>query len=150
MSDITEIMQCLGEIKGKLESIERSHNKTIYALIGIIAAQIGVKILGTDILLDIATAIALVSSALIVGALIAGLKVMRKDKMPLTNTGKSLFIMMAFLFLTQILVYFRDLGVINIRVIYIVRIIQNISIFTFAWFLMTNSKLFQTTKTNVE
>jgi hypothetical protein len=153
--DRSETMKCLGQIMGKIDAIEKSNSRTIYALIGVIAAQIGVKVLGTDPLLDIATALALFGCALLLGFLITGIRLIKNGKRRMTGTGKWLAILVVSIISTQICVYFRDLGCLEPRIIYAVRIMQNLVMIIFAWKLMNNADIFisrdiEKEKTNVE
>jgi hypothetical protein len=144
--DIKDIMACLGEIKGQLaanaEARNKSNTQIILALIGLSAAQIGVKVLGTPILLDIATVLAFVGVALLAGVLLFGLKVKRVIR-TMTRTGIALAVMVFCLTVTQITVYFRDLGMLTPDTIYAIRIVQNISIITFAWMCIGERHLYR-------
>lgn len=140
-TEIKDIYQLLGKIEGRLEASEKSTNRITLALIGVIAAQIGVKVLGTPILLDIATIIGIVGIFILLGVLIFSFSAIRRKNEKLTSSGVALVIMVTSILITQILVYFRDLGVISASVIYGVRIAQNISIFYFAWRMMSNPTL---------
>ncbi len=133
--------QCLGMILAKVESLENNSSKTTYLLIGIIAAQIGVKVLGTDPLLDIATALAFIGGFLLLGTLMFAWKRIRVDHKKLSKTGWWLSAFVLFALATQIMVYFRDLGILEPRVIYTVRIVQNLTIIGFAWTLMGQGRL---------
>ncbi|MFH1031141.1 MAG: hypothetical protein V1767_01020 [Chloroflexota bacterium] len=140
--DIKDIMNSLGEIKGFLAVQEKANTRITLALVGLIAAQIGVKVLGTPILLDIATALAIIGVVLMVGVLILGWR-LKKAKMLLTKTGYALGIAMTFITLTQIWVYFRDLGfIMTPDVVYFVRILQNLSIIFFVWQLFTDPHIY--------
>ncbi len=139
-ADIKDIMTCLGQLTGKLDQMEKSQSRITFALIGVIAAQIGVKVLGTPILLDIATTLAIIGIIILFGALIVGIRI-HKSNSSLSKTGWSLVIMMALIAITQIGVYFRELGYLSVNVIYIVRIIQNIAILAFAWQLIIDGDI---------
>ncbi len=141
-NDQKQIMNCLGKIEAKLESLDKSQSRVTYALLGIIAAQIGVKILGTDPLLDVVTALALFGATLLFGCLIAGIRIVTNGKRPLTKTGLWFTIVVAFLVGTQMAVYFRDLGLLNLRIVYCLRIVQNLAIIMFGWHLLHSSRLF--------
>ena len=141
-TDIKDVMLCLGEISGKLETLEKSNTRVTLALIGIIAAQIGVKVLGTPILLDIATTIGIFGAVILLGVLY-GIKI-HKEIHKLTKTGKALIAMITCITITQIMVYFRDLGVVPADVIYAIRIFQNITITLFAWFCYIERHLYKT------
>jgi hypothetical protein len=140
--DRSEILKCLGMILGKIDSIEKSNSRTVYALIGVIAAQIGVKVLGTDPFLDIATALAFFGCALLLGFLITGIRLIKNGKRHMTGTGLWLATLVVSIILTQACVYFRDLGCLEPRVIYVVRIVQNLVMIVFAWKLMNNADIF--------
>ncbi len=140
--EFAKVMLLLGEMKGKLESMEKHQNRDFFALLGIIAAQIGVKVLGSDPLLDAATALALLGCALIIGALTVGLRMMKTGDRVITTTGKWFTVVIFFILIMQFLVYFGDLGMLPPRFIYVVRIVQNISILVFAWNLMREFRLF--------
>jgi hypothetical protein len=131
----------LGQVLGKLDQMEKSQSRTTLALIGVIAAQIGVKVLGTPILLDIATALAIIGVVILIGAMVFKARVVKMGS-PLTRTGVMLCIMMVLITITQILVYFRDLGSLNATVIYAARILQNVSILAFGWVLITDGHLY--------
>ncbi len=134
--------QCLGMILSSVQSIEVQNSRTVWALIGVIAAQIGVKVLGTDPLLDIATTLAILGSFLLLGCLVAGLRLHHKRKV--TRTGLWLIFVVVCIMSVQIAVYFRDLGFLNPRIIYCIRIVQNLVIVLFAWNLMRNARIFNT------
>jgi hypothetical protein len=140
--DIKDVMKCLGEISGKLEGMEKASTRTTFALIGIIAAQIGVKVLGTPILLDIATVLAIVGLFVLLGALLLKIRIRRGGK-DLTVTGKLLVLMILAISATQVAVYFRDLGLMDANIIYCIRIFQNISILVFAWKMITDHRIFK-------
>jgi hypothetical protein len=131
----------LGQIIGKLDTMERANNRTTLALIGVITAQIGVKILGTPILLDIATTLAIVGAVMLGGILVFRFRRIKTTE-KLTPTGISLCIMLGAITATQALVYFRDLGVVGTDVIYVTRIIQNLAILHFGWRMLSNHHLF--------
>ena len=141
-ADMKAIMQCLGEIKATVEGLKTAINRVVLALIGLIAGQIGVKVLGTPFWLDVATFLAILGAVLLFGALLLGFKVHRASHR-LTKTGKSLVVMMAFIILTQVAVYFRDLGYLGVDVIYVIRSFQNVTIIFFAWFIFTERNLFK-------
>lgn len=146
-SSLNDIMLCLGRIEGSLNTYNaqnsRQNERTTFALIGLIAAMIGVKYLGTPILLEIATVIAFISSALTVGVLILGWR-LHKAHVSLTLTGMFLFVMLVIITITQIAVYFRDMGLpfITPDVVYTIRIFQNAAILSFVWSLFTEQQLF--------
>jgi hypothetical protein len=137
-----QIMKCLGTIEAKIESTEKQSFKITLALIGVIAAQIGVKVLGTPPLLDIATALAAIGAILLLGTVITGSKLIRLKNRRLSPTGRWLTIMMGTLILTQILVYFRDMGSLSPDVIYIARIMQNFAIIIFGWKVLGKPEIF--------
>jgi hypothetical protein len=140
--DIKDIMVCLGEIKGTLQAQEKANTRTTLALIGLIAAQIGVKILGTPILLDIATALSFVGITLMIGVLWIGWR-LRKARMKLTKTGYTLSVMMVLITLVQISVYFRELGfIITPDIVYALRIFQNAAIIAFVWQLFMDAHIY--------
>jgi tellurite resistance protein TehA-like permease len=134
--EIKDIYKVLGKIDGRLEQMANANGRTTLALIGVIAAQIGVKILGTPILLDIATTIGIVGIFLLLGVIVLGWRIFRDKKQKLTTSGKLLVVMITTILITQVLVYFRDLGTLNPSVIYVFRIVQNTSIGIFAWRMM--------------
>ena len=138
--DIKKIYLLLGKLEANLSSLDKSISRVTYALIGVIAAQIGVKVLGSPVLLDIATAIGLIGAVLLAGAIFLGMRVVKQRK-SLSFTGISLVIMMGLVTTTQMLVYGRDLGYIPVDVIYAVRIVQNIGIVNFAWQMMRNTNI---------
>jgi hypothetical protein len=151
-SDIILVAEKLGVICTKLELLEKTtqesrqttatnNNRVVIALIGVITAQIGVKILGTPILLDIATALAILGAVLLAGALVLKYRIHRAGK-ALTLTGKFFVIMLGMLFITQVAVYFRDMQILDAQIIYFIRILQNISILIFAWKIITNHNIF--------
>jgi hypothetical protein len=140
--NINDVMKCLGEISGKLDGMEKAQARTTFALIGIIAAQIGVKVLGTPVLLDIATVLAIIGFVLLIGALLLKVRIRRGGK-DLTVTGKLLVLMIVAISATQAAVYFRDLGIIEANIIYCIRIFQNICILVFAWKMITNRRIFK-------
>lgn len=144
--DQSEIMKCLGMLLGKVDSMERSQGRVTYALIGVIAAQIGVKVLGSDPLLDIATALGLFGCVLLLGCLISGLRIIMNGKRQVTKTGFWLTIMIGFIAVTQIAVYLRDISILDAKIIYIIRIIQNLSVVIFAWYLMHHAEIFMKSK----
>jgi hypothetical protein len=131
------IMKTLGNIEGQLEQLSKSNSRTTLALIGVIAAQIGVKVLGTPILLDIATVIGIIGIFILIGALTQGYKLLKRN-CSITRTGVMLAVMMVCIGITQIMVYFRDLGYIDPNIIYATRIVQNVAILGFAWQFMLN------------
>ncbi len=139
-ADIKDIMTCLGQLTGKLDQMEKSQSRTTFALIGVIAAQIGVKVLGTPILLDIATTLAIVGIIILFGALVVGLR-LRRSNISLSRTGWSLVAMMLLITITQIGVYFQELKYLDVNTIYIMRIVQNIVILVFAWQLITDGDI---------
>jgi hypothetical protein len=154
-SDIILVAEKLGVICTKLELLEKTtqesrqttatnNNRVVIALIGVITAQIGVKILGTPILLDIATALAILGAVLLAGALVLKYRIHRAGK-ALTLTGKFFVIMLGMLFITQVAVYFRDMQILDAQIIYFIRILQNISILIFAWKIITNHNIFTDT-----
>jgi len=149
-----DVMHCLGEITGRLDQMatsdkeyrqaaDKTNGRTTIALIGVIAAQIGVKVLGTPVLLDIATALAIIGIVILMGAMIFKMRI-KKFGSPLTKTGKFLLLMMGMITLTQIAVYFRDMGLLSANIIYFIRILQNITILIFAWILITDGHLYIT------
>lgn len=140
--DTREVAKSLGYIIGKLDSMERAQTRTTFALVGVIAAQVGVKVLGTPILLDIATALALFGTALLLGCLLAGIRLIKKQGQKVTKTGRWLTAVVFCIIITQVSVYFRDLGYLNANIIYGIRIVQNIVIILFAWNLMQNARIF--------
>lgn len=135
------IMQCLGRIEGRLNELSNHSSRQTFALIGVIAAQIGVKVLGTDPLLDVATVVGIVGCFLILGFLVAGIRMIRSKKFKMTQSGVWLLITMLFVFSTQVAVYFRDLGSLDARIIYVIRIFQNASIVMLGWNLMKNANI---------
>ena len=138
--------QCLGLILASVQSIETQNSRVVWALLGIIAAQIGVKILGSDPLLDIATAFGLIGCVLVIGAIRVAVQWQRRSAWQLTTTGFWLTVMMGFIMVTQLAVYLRDIDILEPRVIYIIRIAQNISITTFAWCLMKEGQIWRRKK----
>ena len=134
---ISDIYQCLGSIEGKLDS---GLMKTNYALIGLLAAMIGVKILGTDIFLDIATFMQLFAGALSVAVVVLALR-NNKNGSKLTPAGWWLLVFVFFTIINTGLVYFRDLGYVNPRYIYINRICLGISLAMFAWKMLGDHRL---------
>jgi hypothetical protein len=132
----------LGQIVAKLDNLEKANTRTVLALIGVITAQIGVKILGTPILLDIATAIGIIGAVLMAGILLLRVR-MIKDGVRLTSTGISLAVMLAMITITQVGVYFRDMGILQSNCIYIIRIVQNLTIVAFAWMMLVNTAIFK-------
>ncbi len=143
--DIKDIMTSLGHLTGKLDQMEKAQSRTTFALIGVIAAQIGVKVLGTPLLLDIATTLAIIGITILIGALVIGVRVHKSD-IPLSRTGWTLVAMMLLITITQISVYFRELGYCPPDVIYIIRIFQNTSILAFAWQLITERNIYKQLK----
>lgn len=144
----SEIMKCLGTIIGRLDSMDRNQSRVTYALIGIIAAQIGVKVLGTDPLLDIATVLALFGCVMILGCLITGIRVIRNGRRKMTRSGLWLAIVVGFIIIVQMAVYLRELGILSVRAIYIIRIFQNFAIVMLAWNLMRSAEIFSKPKDN--
>ncbi len=142
----SEIMKCLGMIMGKVDSMEKAQSRVTYALIGVIAAQIGVKIIGSDPLLDIATALAFLGCVLILGCMITGLQLVKAKRRELTSTGLWLLIVMGFIILTQIAVYFRELGLLSTKAVYIIRIFQNGAIIMLGWNILHSVLLFKPKK----
>jgi hypothetical protein len=147
--DAKTVMHCLGELTGKLEQMEKNQSRVTLALIGVIAAQIGVKVLGTPVLLDIATALAIIGVVLLMGALVFKMRI-RKFGSPLSRTGKFLLLMMGCITLTQIAVYFRDMHYLDANIIYFIRILQNISILVFAWILISDGHIYKGFKKNID
>ncbi len=140
---VNDIMLCLGKIEGRLTEMASHGSRQTYALIGVIAAQIGVKVLGTDPFLDIATFLALLGAVLLLGCLVAGVRLIKNGRNRVTRTGLWLTILVCCIILVQMGVYFRDLGIITPRVIYILRIVQNGVTIMFAWNLMHNARIFK-------
>lgn len=139
--DIKSIMLSLGRIEGCMGQLEKAQSRTTLALIGVIAAQIGVKVLGTPPLLDIVTALGIFGAVLIAGVLFFGWRWYRAN-IRLTKSGWALAIMMFAITVTQITVYFRDLGVLSANAIYCVRIFQNLTIAVFAWNIFSERHLY--------
>jgi hypothetical protein len=140
--DLNNIYRLLGDIKSSVSSLDKTNSRTTLALIGVIAAQIGVKVLGTPILLDIATIIGIVGIFLLLGVIMLGIRRVRHEDEKITGTGIGLIVMISSILLTQVLVYLRDLGILGVDVIYVVRIWQNISIFYFAWKMLSRPEIF--------
>ncbi len=136
--EIKDVYLLLGEIMGLINS---NRSKLMLALLGVIAAQIGVKMVGSPILLDIATIFGLVGAMLLAGALIFHVRRNGNKDSKLTRTGFALALMMAFMTITQILVFLRDAGYVNSTVIYVVWIGQNISMGYFGWEMLGNMTL---------
>src|SRR3990167_7214005 len=134
---ISDIYQCLGSIEGKLDS---GLMKTNYALIGLIAAMIGIKVLGTDPLLDIATFIQIFAGALSVAVVVLALR-NKSNGSKLTAAGWWLLIFVLLLIINTGLVYFRDLGYLSPRYIYVNRIALGISMAMFAWKMLGDHRL---------
>jgi uncharacterized membrane protein HdeD (DUF308 family) len=145
--DLNDIMLILGEIRGGLntasaESAKRSDRQSL-ALIGVILAMVGVKVLGTDPLLDIATTLAIIGTVLLFGSLVAGVQFIRTGKRRVTMTGRWLTVVVGCLIITQIAVYFRDLGILDARIVYLIRSVQNLCILMFGWKLIHHSEIFE-------
>lgn len=141
--DISNVMQCLGRIEGRLNELSTHSSRQTFALIGVIAAQIGVKVLGTDPMLDIATALSLIGAVLLIGCLAFAFRRIKYNHQKLTTTGWWLTVFVILATITQIGVYFRDLGFVNAQIIYAIRIVQNFTIIGFAWALMGQGRLWQ-------
>ena len=140
--NINDVMSCLGRIEGKLDTIASQSGRTIYALIGLIGAMIGVKYLGTPILLEIATILAFMSIALTTGIMVLGWR-LRKAHAKMTRTGYCLMIMLVSMATVQFAVYVRDMGWLSADAIYAIRIVQNVAWFSFLWTLFTDQQLFK-------
>lgn len=140
-ADVHNIFLLLGKIERSLAGLEKQSTRITLALIGVVAAQIGIKVLGTPPLLDIATAISIIGAVLMFGAVFMGLKFTRIARQKFSLTGIALIVMMGLIFAVQTMVYFRDLGVFSPNVIYAVRIPQNLAILFFAWRFMVNRNL---------
>jgi hypothetical protein len=137
---VTSLEDLKKNISENRQSAEKYGNRTTLALIGIIAAQIGVKVLGTPILLDVATIIGIIGIVILLGAITQGLRLIRR-KCTITLTGWAMVAMMSCVAIVQVMVYFRDLGILSADVIYIMRIIQNLAILGFAWRFMIDHNI---------
>lgn len=131
----------MGSLNAKMDNLAGNTNKLLFALIGVIAAMIGVKVIGSDPLLDIATAVGLISTFLVIGVIFTAVKFTRNGKFALTTTGKWLLVFLAFSAGLQVAVYIRDLGHISPQIIYIVRIFMFTALGVFAWCLMGDTRL---------
>ena len=150
---VEDLYLLLGGIKSSVDDLCKQSSRITLALIGVIAAQIGVKVLGTPPLLDIATTLGIVGIVLLLGALTLGWRVVGVSNKKLTGTGRWLASMMAAILITQVFVYFRDLrtemlisdpesgflkliSFITPNFLYGVRIVQNVIMLSFAWAFM--------------
>jgi len=141
-NDMLAIMLSLGKIEAILASLDRNNGRITLALIGIIAASIGVKMLGTPILLDIATMLAVIGAVLIARVLFTGFKVYRVNR-NLTRSGWALGNLLFWITATQIAVYFRDIMLLSADIIYVIRIFQNISLVVFGWCVYSERHLYK-------
>ena len=141
-SDLNDIYSQLGKIQGSIEAVEKQHSRTVLALVGVIAAQIGVKVLGTPFLLDISTSLGIVAVVLLMGILFRGWKIFRSRDRNLTKSGYYFTAMMGMILITQIMVYLEDLLSYPINILYIVRILQNASVLLFGWQFLCDPNLF--------
>jgi hypothetical protein len=143
-----KILLCLGEIKGSVTQIAGHQARQTYALIGVIAAMVGVKVLGTDPFLDIATYLGIFGCIMLLGFLIMGIRILNRvnDARSLTSTGLWFVIAIFLIMMTQIGAYIRDLGFLEPRHIYVVRIALNLSLVIFAWKLMHHAEIFRAKK----
>lgn len=142
LSILQTISERLGSILAKVESMEKQQFRITLTLIGVIAAQIGVKILGTDPLLDIATALALIGITLLVGGVWLGIR-MHNAGTHLTKSGWWLMAFMLIVGITQATLYCRDLGLMGARWVYMVRILQNLAMIGMAWSLIMETRITQ-------
>jgi len=138
--DINDVYLCLGSILAKVESLNSSMMKMNYALIGLIAAMIGIKVLGTDPLLDIATTIQIIASFLSIGVVILVFK-KNKNGTYITSTGWWFLIFIILIVVNTGLVYFSDIMILDPRVVYVNRILFSIALGIFAWKMISNPSL---------
>ncbi len=125
--------------------VSANFNKQFFAILGLLAAMIGVKVLGTDPLLDIATYINITAAVLLIGIL--GYIIHRNHTTyKITRTGWWTIAFLSIYTIITTLVYFRDLGIFPGRLIYVVRIFQGIALFGLAWSLTSIPKLIESIK----
>ncbi len=144
--DIKKVFEKLGGLEAKLDAISKTQDKMFYGLLGVIAAQIGVKMLSTDPFLYIATALAALGLAFTAGVVIGAIRNVRHFKnLRLTTTGLLCLIFLIGVALVQIGVFMRDVGgnFVSPRVVYILRIAMNTAWVLFILWLWKETRIFR-------
>ncbi len=140
---LQRVCEALGRIEARQDALCKSQDKMFYGLLGVIAALIGVKMLGTDPFLYVATALAAVGVFLGLGLINTAMRVGGDSR--LSKAGWALVIFLACAILVQVGVFLRDLNMAGVtpRVIYIGRSAMNGALIYFIWRLWQEPKLFK-------
>lgn len=138
--DVTDVYQILGRIESKQHAMCQSQDKMFYGLLGIIAAQIGVKILGTDPLLYVVISISALALALASGIIVNTFR----RRGPVGRIGWTLIAFLVSTSLLEIVAFLRDahIGTISAQEIYILRIIAGVFLLLLIWFMWDNPHIF--------